>query len=195
MKTLLLVSIFVLSVIQPAQAQTDSLNIKKTYRTWIIPKDSRTGKILKERGNFLQGILFDVKDSSIIISKSMKYPDYGVGNFKASDVDAGMIKEVKIRKKGAMGTGVLIGGLTGSCIGILVGVLQHTNGGTYFDQETQHAGLIVFPLLFAGLGVGIGAAIGGMTLKFPIRGSQAQFDHYKDKLKTYSIKDKSELVE
>jgi hypothetical protein len=179
MKTQATAIIFFLCLVLSAQSQTDSTGLKKLYRTWIIPNRGYRG---------LNGILYEIKDSSVMVSNSSLKADYYQGNYKVSEMDVNKIKTVKVRRVGAQGTAILIGGLSGALVGIILGVKQHTNHGTDVDEEFQHVGLVFIPLLFTGMGVGIGAAIGGVKITIPIKGNQDQFELEKDKLSSYSLK-------
>ena len=178
MKTLVPIMIFILSNFQISQAQNDSAITNKLYRAWLIPT---------HRGGGVEGVLYQVKDSSVVISNSLFRGDYLRGNYDVSEVNAHEIKGIHIRRVGAQGAGVLAGGLTGAVIGIIVGLIQHTNHGTDADLHMQHVGMVVFPLLFTGMGVGIGAAVGGMKIKIPVGGSQAQYELVRNKLDRYSL--------
>jgi Fibrobacter succinogenes major domain (Fib_succ_major) len=178
MKTLVPIMIFILCIFQMSQAQNDSAITNKLYRAWLIPT---------HRGEGVEGVLYQVKDSSVVISNSLLRGDYLRGNYDVSEVNANKIKSIHIRRVGAQGVGVLAGGLTGAVIGIIVGLLQHTNHGTDADLHMQHVGMVVFPLLFTGMGVGIGAAAGGTKIKIPVGGSQAQYGLVRNKLDRYSL--------
>lgn len=178
MKTLFWVPIFVLFVFPSVQGQNDSTEIKKMYHIWIIPI---------EKGRVKQGILFEVKDSSLIISNSWVKENYYKGNFNISEVNAKKIKKLKIRKTGALGTGLLIGGVSGAIVGIIIGALQHTGGGNKYDRSAQDGASIMLPILFTGIGLSIGGTIGGIKMNIPVKGSYTQFDRYTDKLNDYSL--------
>lgn len=185
MKTLVLIPIIFFCILEAAHTQTDTFLINKSYRIWLSPMP-------KQKIRNKQGLLFDVKDSSLIISDSRNKEDYYGSNFNVAEVNAKMIKKVFIRKTGAQGIGTAIGGVTGLLLGLSLGILQYTGGGTEGDRALQTGGIIIIPLLFTGLGVGIGATIGGMKIKIPIKGSQIKFDHYKDRLIAHSLKHNSE---
>jgi hypothetical protein len=191
MKTLLLIPVIVLLALHSTRAQNDSVAVNKIYRIWIIPTEKareRSWSNPTGKGRVTQGVLFEVKDSSIRISNSRNKEDYSAGHFKVSELDARKIKGIKIRRNGALGTAVLIGGISGALVGIIAGIMQHTDGGNRWDQELQHGGLVIIPLLFTGLGTGISGAIGGATINIPIKGSQSQFDQNRSRLNSYSIK-------
>jgi uncharacterized protein (TIGR02145 family) len=187
MKKHLLLPFFILFIQHPLPAQTDSLVIKKAYRTWIIPT---------EKGQRKQGILFETKDSSLLISDKYKQKEFNHGNFTISKVDAGSIDVVKIREKGNSGKGILIGALSGLVVGGALDLIVFSSGSRPVSNTTE-AGLdylfgrflvIIGSAVIVGAGTGIGAAIGNAKITIPINGSRKQYDHYKDQLNMYSVK-------
>jgi len=179
MKTLLLIPVIVLLALHSTRAQTDSLKVGKMYHAWVIP----AGK-----GRVTQGVLFEVKDSSIGISNVRNNEDYLAGHYKISELDASNIKRIKLRRIGAQGTGVLIGALSGALVGIIAILGQNTNKGNRLEQDRQQGLSVFIPLLLIGIGTSIGGTIGGAKLNIPIKGSQSQFDQNRSLLTKYSIK-------
>ena len=191
MKTPLPLFVVTLLMSCTLSAQTDSITPVKIFRIWATPfrhPDAGQGSHPQPHRRTMDGYLYEVRDSSVMISDLFNKQDYITGKFNVSEAFAGDINVIKLRKKGALGLGILIGGLAGAAIGIILGIKQHTNGGTEGDQELQHAGLVIIPALFTGLGVGIGATIGGMKITIPIKGSREKFDLERSGLNRYSIK-------
>jgi uncharacterized protein (TIGR02145 family) len=180
MKTLFLVPLIFLCILQSLQAQSDSLIIKKSYRIWVSP-------VRHTRFHFRQGLLYSVKDSSILVSDTKNKEDYYHARFKTAEVNANLINNIVLRRTGQQGIGVAIGAATGFIIGMILGVTQHTGGGNEGDKSMQDGGLVIIPLLFTGAGAGIGAAIASFKINIPIKGSQEKFDQNKERLISYSL--------
>jgi hypothetical protein len=179
MKTLFLVSILFLCAIQVLQAQPDPVTVK-AYSTWVIPV---------KRGPAIRGLLYEVKDSSVVISNSTQKSDYISGKFASEEVRVKDIKAVHLRKKGAQGTAILIGGISGALIGILVGATSTSHGGPEQLEKDFNVGkMIVFPLLCTGIGIGIGGMLGGIKKQLPVHGDQARFNLSKKEMEERSIK-------
>ena len=67
MKTLIACTIFILLFNVTSRAQTDSIVLNKFYHTWIIPERGHKGK---------SGILYEIKDSAVMVSNSPWEEDY-----------------------------------------------------------------------------------------------------------------------
>jgi hypothetical protein len=179
MKTLALISILLLCTVQVLQAQVDQETVK-SYSTWVVPV---------KRGPTIRGLLYEVKDSSVVITNSTLKRDHDAGKFTAEEVWAKDIKAIHLRKKGAQGTAILVGGLSGALVGILVGIASNSHGGPEeLENEYDKGKMIVFPLLFTGIGVGIGGMLGGIKKQLPLKGSQAQFNLSRKEMEDRSIK-------
>ena len=179
MKPQFLIAILFLCAIEALHAQVDQETVK-AYSTWVIPL---------ERGPALKGFLYEVKDSSVVISYSAKKSDYVTGIFNSDEIWSQDIKAIHLRKKGAQGTAILVGGIAGALVGLLVGIAAKSpEGPDQLEEDYNTGAMIVFPLLFTGVGVGIGAMIGGIKKQFPVRGSQAQFRMSRMEMEDRSIK-------
>jgi hypothetical protein len=179
MKTTILILSLILFVIRPLPAQTDSV-ILKPYRIWVKP--------IKRAPN-IDGILYEIRDSSILISAVSAQSSYNSATFAGSEVWSKDIKQIDLRKKGVHGTAVLIGGVAGAVIGVIVGLLSGSSqGSSDMDKEFSKGAMVVFPLLCAGVGAGIGGMVGGAKLKIPIHGSQAELERNRYRLEGYSLK-------
>ena len=103
MKTLLLIPIFFLCVIYSIQAQTDSLILKNTYRIWINPIEKSRVKpwgFPSEKSRIVHGVLYDVADSSIIISKTSHYSMDSQVKPDMTKMDVRSMDVIRLRKTG-----------------------------------------------------------------------------------------------
>ena len=176
MKPLILILTFILSIIDLSQAQSDSIVPDRLYRSWIKPMGNRS---------LMEGALFDVKDSSILLSNSYKKAKYQNGLYDVSKIDAGSIDVIQLRKNHKKRNGILIAGVTLFIAGLTIGIFTSANAenkGTTFVLTT------IPTLAITGIGVGIGALFGSVKKKYTIRGSQQQFDLYKNELDKCAIK-------
>jgi hypothetical protein len=130
----------------------------------------------------LNGALYQVNDSSIMISHSTKVKDYKRGDFIVSDVDIIDIQIIKTLSRTKVRNGVFIGAASGFATGCLIGLLSDDS---FFDnaEAVLAGGLAVMPI-----GVFAGAMIGSFSIKIPINGSMDSFSRNKAKLKKYALK-------
>jgi len=176
-------SLLVLSLILcfQLQAQTDSIVVRKTYSTWIYPV---------EKSRIKQGALFEVKDSSLLISEKYKKKNFENGKFNVIKVNASSIDIIKLRKKGNVGIGALTGGAAGIVCSIITGLIINSN---YYAAEGDPEGGQEFittltSIMLVGIGTGIGIGIGSHKKNILINGRQIQFDDNRSKLTTYSLR-------
>jgi len=175
MKTIFLIAVIFLYSIHSSRAQTNSIAPKKIYKTWI--KTSEGPQKIK-------GVLFEIRDSSIMVSNSLKKRDYYHGNFNVSKVDVQMMDVVKIKRAGSGDRATVIGMLSGFAAGGLIGYFV-----TQFpDGSFNPGGNMLFAAWCTGLGTIIGAVVGSVKIRIPIDGSQEKFDLNKSRLNEYSIK-------
>ncbi len=106
MRTLIIILIICWDpFLQPAAAQKK--NKRNIYHAWVILEGSN----IVERG-----YLYELKDSSLVIShKIATEPDY-YPSYR--EIKIHEIKTLKLRKRGNVGRGILIGSLTGLVGGI-----------------------------------------------------------------------------
>lgn len=148
-------------------------NIKydpRIYKTWIS---------LNNRKSLLAGVLYEIKDSSILISNSLLKQDYLKGNYKVTDINFKNIDHVSVRGKNSL----LIGSIIGTAAGIAgaVGIAQ----GIARKDEFFGAFIIVGTPIIV-LGTGIGALVGSFRVRIPINGSFEYFRRNERKLESYS---------
>jgi hypothetical protein len=165
----LLISFNLLLLSYPAQSQPDSSMNKKTFRVWVKSYNS---------SRLTEGILYDVKDSSIRILLTNPISIQKTKE-RLTTMDVKSIEVIRLRKKGSIGKGVLIGGLTGAAIGTLLSL-------SFANSVHDNSVLYVIPAMFAGLGVAIGFIAGGVKIKMPIYGNQDNFNLYRKELNGFA---------
>jgi hypothetical protein len=154
----------------------------KIYKTWI--SFNNEPKVI--RGSL--GVLYEISDSSIIISNSLVKKDYSTGNFKLSRITYNNIDYVKLRAKNNVGKGALIGTISGLLIG---GFLGYVSGDDNPDQMlfafTAEEKAVGAGFGLAVCGAAIGALCGLIQIKIPINGNLENFNRSKNKLKKFTI--------
>jgi hypothetical protein len=95
MKKLLLLLVIFLSIPFLSSAQEDTLPV--VYRTWIkVSNDPEK----------IEGILYEIKDSSIIITNSFSRVDCLSGNFRGKTIGYNFINNVEVRKNNSVIVGL-----------------------------------------------------------------------------------------
>ncbi|MEI6695774.1 MAG: hypothetical protein WCO13_06880 [Bacteroidota bacterium] len=145
------------------------------YRTWIT---------LNNSAKKLTGVMYEIKDSAILVSNSMVRNNYLKGNFKVSEINYNTIDLVKIRSKYSIGKGALSGGIFGFALGGILGLI--------FSQDIFTPIPVGEKIMTGGISLGIGGAllgavIGSMQITIPINGNIENFNKNKAQLKKYTI--------
>lgn len=178
MKFSLITLICVVSLFS-VQIKAQKTNVEnKTYKVWVTKTDH--SKIVK-------GTLHNVEQESISVFDNRS--DIAVIN--ASDIET-----IKIRKKGKVGNGILLGTLAGAAAGGIGGLVSGD------DPDTTKDLLIIGTVTFEGtkasekavgaasiLGISggiVGAIIASKKEKFHVKGDVLKYQSIIDKLKTYS---------
>jgi uncharacterized protein (TIGR02145 family) len=154
------------------KAQSDSIFPEMKYRTWVMPY--KTGH---------KQLLFELKDSSVMISNSARKRDYHTGDYTVSNLDVKKITEIRYEKSGR-GYGIWIGGLSGLLAGVTADLI------IYQDYKAHEAGEAVgnffimafMPIATAGVGFMIGALIYGPKKTIEIHESQKKYNLNKAKM-------------
>ena len=157
-----LVSIFFNTLFLPAQ---DTLPKIEIYQSWT--------QLLNENST-RAGVLYQLKDSSILISNSLAEYDYYTNNFEVREFNINTIERIVLRRKGSVGKGAWIGALSGFVFGTLVGVAAGSNAYDPFGVVKPGYGL-AGGLLGTLFGVSFGAIFGSIKTNIHIGG---QFDNY-----------------
>ncbi len=184
MKFINVIVLIVLCSLNSLNAQDTIQNIKIQpkciYATWIS---------LNNEPFKINGVLYEIKDSSILVSSTIFFKDYSKG--RMVNLHINNIETIKIRRIDRAGKGVLIGAITGFAVGGSIGIISGD------DPPTQHllrfsagqkALMYGCPLAFGG--AVIGGLIGSIKIKIPINGSVNNYNRNKNQLIEYSIKKK-----
>jgi uncharacterized protein (TIGR02145 family) len=176
-----LILILVVFIVQlPGVHAQNALPVpKKLYKTWINLLDTKQTQ---------KGVFYETRDSSIILSDSYVKTDYLDGRYNLIKFDVSNISNISLRNQNAIGTGVLIGALSGVGLGALIG-LTSTNTA---DDPNASAGLtaastIVSSVFMGSIGAIIGVAFGTIKTHVHVHGSQQQFEKHRDRLDSRSV--------
>ena len=177
--------LIVLCCLNSLNAQ-DTIQMIKIYRTWVS---------LNREPFKIKGVLYEIKDSSILVSSSVVIQDYSTNRFKIVKLNINNIETIKTRRKNSIGKGVLIGAVSGFVVGGLIGLIDGDDPPCPTDSwfcmrfTAEEKALMAGVPLAVG-GAVIGALIGSIKVKIPINGSINNYNRNKNKLKKYSINKK-----
>lgn len=155
----------------------------KLYRVWIEQYNADSK---------MNGLLYSVLDSSILVSPKLSRNDFLYSKFENEALYYNQIDVLKLRKKGKPGIYAAIGALSGFAVGIIIGFTEGDDppcaGNYLFPCSRQTAGdkALQNGLLLGWLGGMTGAIIGSFKIKIPINGRKEEFSKHYTKLKNYS---------
>jgi hypothetical protein len=187
MKTIIIysLSLFCSHCILYAQ---DSLSAKRVNpQFWVSvysnPNlDSSTTKIVCK--------LYEVKDSSVFISKTSKLSDYYTGNFDVVQFNFNQIKSISYRNRNNIFIGIMAGGLSGLLVGALIGQGEEDDDPSGMLPLTAEEKATGDMILGAAIGIGVGALASFMNVSIPIKGRYNNYTKNKMLLEKKSIKSK-----
>ena len=128
----------------------------KVHRAWVKLMD----------GTEVKGVLYAADSSGVKISS-----DISTNNINTISVNK--IQEIRIRKKGKVGKGVLIGATLGAIIGLASGD----------DRYSKADGAIVWGVI----GAGVGALAGTSKKKIVVNGNAATYNNYLSLIQSYAL--------
>jgi len=180
MKTIISLTVLFFFLPSLTRAQSDSSGFNKFYHTWIIPEKGYKGK---------SGVLYEIKDSAVLVSNSPWIENYRNGNFDVARIDIRKIDEIRVRRQGA-GYAVLVGGITGAVVGVIISAaymdhLEKTMNPIGFAFGGFFQGILPF-IVSTGVGIGVGIAVSPKR-KIQINGSQDTFNRNKINLNKYAL--------
>ncbi|MFD2998754.1 hypothetical protein ACFS7Z_00135 [Pontibacter toksunensis] len=183
MKYFSIIAMIVLYFLNSVNAQ-DNIQKNKIYRTWI----TFNNKPLQT-----EGVLYEIKDSSILVSSSVAIKDYSTDRVETLKFNINEIETIKIRRKNSVGRGILTGAITGFAVGGLIGLISGDDPpcpqGTWFCfRLTAGEKALITGIPFSIGGAGIGALVGSVKVNIPINGSIDNYNKNKNELLKYSIK-------
>jgi len=145
---------------EPSPAQGKNF---RPYETWVSKLHGLPDA---------HGILYDVNDSSIVLTNSMKLSDFESSGYHSITID--QIDKIKIRRKGKLWRSALIGLSVGAVVGGVAGA------GSFGGLQVA--------IGFGGLGAIVGTFIGLADKGISINGQKSNFKTNEDRLYRYSYK-------
>jgi len=168
MKKIIIILCLLLCYTTEIQAQRKNKKIK-VYKAWVTMIDG-------SKPNRINGILYFADEDFI----KVKYKISGV--YSVNAIDPRNIKKIKIRRKGKVGRGILIGAVTGIGVGAILGYSEK-------DQffHTKESNAAAYGVTLGLLGVPIGASISSGKKRFVINGDIEKYREHLKTLQKYTI--------
>lgn len=143
---------------------------RKKYKVWLT--------LINQPGK-VEGYLYAVNDSSLVVSSTSEIMKDEVSATLSNAIAIANISKIKLRRKGSLWKGYIIG----TSIGIGTGIILGAAGGGEGTEILAAAGMLGIA------GSIIGTPIGGIsgTKKYNISGNQEIFLNYQQELKTFSL--------
>jgi hypothetical protein len=176
MKILVLVFLIPVLAIGVLSAQDNQKKQNKLYDIWTTG-----GSGLIEN----RGVLYRVKDSSVVVSDSRYRRDYLTGNLSFTETAFNKISLIQLRRNNSVKRGALIGGIAGFVTGIAgTAIVIKQSGDDFEGFGSLIAGYI--GSMMGAAGALIGLVAGSVKISIPINRSQDSFVNSKPKLQFYS---------
>lgn len=159
----------------------DTITRKDINRLWV---DMRNEALINI------GVLYELRDSSIVMSFSSNKKDYLRNDLEKIELGINDINTIKIRRKNSILKGFLIGAGIGCAIGVIYGFSKGDDppAGRYFNLRFSAEEKAIGCGFLGFLGGGIfGVMIGSINVKIPINGSKTEYQKHKQKLRKYSV--------
>ncbi len=168
MKKKIVVLIMISLTVTGLYAQ-DASTRPKIYRTWIYLNS----------GFEINGSLYQVNDSSIVVSSSFRVQDYLDNRYEMFELPVfelpiDQIETIKIRRNKSVETGLWFGAITGFTV--------------FAIGSERREYILIFGIPGAFAGAALGALVGSFKTKISIDGSIDNFNENKEWLKKYSIR-------
>jgi len=144
----------------------------KVHKVWIS---------LVNSSNIIKGNLYVVDENAV---KIIDNKSFDLSNLQI--ISPSQIEQIKIRRKGKVGNGVWIGGLTGLGIGLVSGLLSEDESDKWFGFSPEEKA-IINSIFIAPFGAGVGALIGLNKEVITINGDTESYKRQLDLLKSYSL--------
>lgn len=144
----------------------------KVHKVWIS---------LVNSSNIIKGNLYAVDENAVkIIDNKL----FDLSNLQI--ISPSQIEKIKIRRKGKVGNGVLIGSLIGLGVGIFSGLVSPDDSDKLLGFSPGEKA-IINSIFIAPFGAGIGALIGINKEVITINGDAESYKRQLDLLKSYSL--------
>jgi len=144
----------------------------KVHKVWIS---------LVNSSNIIKGNLYSVDENSI---KIIDNESFDISNLQI--IDPSQIEKIKVRRKGKVGKGVWIGGLTGIGIGVVSGLVSSDDSDDWFGFSPEEKA-VINGIFLGPLGAGFGALIASKKEAIIINGDIESYKRQMNLLRSYSL--------
>ena len=169
MKKFLMIFAFFFSISIALQAQNTSNKIKP-HKIWITQLD----------GSKVSGILYAADEGFVKIAQNNSLDVSNLTSINSEQIDF-----VKIRRKGKIGRGAWIGGVSGASFGVILGLATVDDGWEGLVATGEG-------IFFGAIGTGIGAGIGAIKKKIQINGNIEVYKSHLLEIQSYSLVPKND---
>lgn len=144
-------------------------------------------QITTQKGMKVDGYLTFLGDSTLqlarhsILKNGSLNPDHKMFAYAVNDVYL-----IRIRKKGVVGRGMLIGCGTGILIGSIIGYMVYNSSSFQVFDQTDSG--LIGGVMGATVGAGLGALAGGSKRKIFIYGDQEIYNQQRQNLEPFVLK-------
>lgn len=176
MRTISLVLLIVFFCINFLNAQ-DAIGKKKIYRTWVS---------LNEYPFKVKGVLYEINDTSILVSGSLVIKEYETNKPEVVELYDHNIETIKTRQYNNVARGIFKGTIIGFGIGGMIGLISGDDPPNVLWPWTAGEKAIIYGGSLAVCGACIGGGLGLIKVKIPINRSAETFNENINKLKSYS---------
>jgi hypothetical protein len=166
MKKCNIIFVMVLLGFYVANGQQVGVKKSKSYEVWVMQSNNDL---------VTRGILYEIRDSSICVARSIYDTEMTV--FKFDEID-----KLKIRKVNNVRRGIITGSLVGAAVGVVI--VNSIPGGISYMTIPFSA---IAGLFTALPGAGIGAAAGAIRDNIPLKQDYGNFNKYRGCLQDYSF--------
>lgn len=149
-----------------------------TYNCWIYGNSEFSHKVRR-------GIINNVYDSAIVFRVSPTGNIFPTNKWKLNYRDVSSIDQIKLRRKGSVGKGMLIGAGAGFFLGGILGYEGIPDYGI-FESLPPEQNALTGGILFSIPGTIIGGIVGSFRIKIPIDKNQFQYEKHKKVIASYS---------
>ena len=173
MKLITVFTLFLLCCLSTAEAQEFSKKDNK-YKVWIT---------LIDKPYEVNGVLYELKDSTLLISNYKTFSEFIVENSPTIELDISNIDLIEARKRKRLGIGIIIGAASGFAVGSIIGLARGDDAESSAGEKAMIGGVsLAIP------GASVGMLVGSVKISIPIEGSLLNFKNNKKDLLKYSSK-------
>lgn len=173
MKVFSVAIFFILCSFSIALAQDYNKKHNK-YKVWIS---------LPDKPYEVNGTLYELKDSSLLVSNYKTYSDFIIHNNPTIELYINNIDLIETRKRNRIGMGILIGAVSGFVAGGLIGLTRGDDA-----EQTTGQKAVIGGLSLAAAGGLVGLLVGSVKVVIPIEGNFIKYKDQRLKLQKYSTK-------